>query len=192
VIPANLLILDEPTNHLDIHSIAVLIEALKQFTGTFAVVSHDRHFLDQVVTRVWRVEDGAVRVYPGTYSEYLWKVGQEPPPDDAPRATATPEPAPSQPESSEPSFAVVADPDNPYRRMNAFRLGRALEEAEKEIARHEERRAALEASLGDPALYADADRARQATEAYEEIQTDLAALYGRWEAIAQATHEREV
>ncbi len=72
--PANLLVLDEPTNHLDIHSIGVLTEALRQYTGTFVVVSHDRHFLDRVVNKVWRVEDGTVRQFDGNFSDYSWQV----------------------------------------------------------------------------------------------------------------------
>jgi ATP-binding cassette, subfamily F, member 3 len=72
--PANLLVLDEPTNHLDIHSIGVLTEALRQYSGTFVVVSHDRHFLDRVVNKVWRVEDGTVRQFDGNYSDYTWQV----------------------------------------------------------------------------------------------------------------------
>jgi ATP-binding cassette, subfamily F, member 3 len=68
--PANFLILDEPTNHLDIHSIQVLVEALRQYAGTFVVVSHDRHFLDQVATTVWAAGNGDVSAFPGTYSEY--------------------------------------------------------------------------------------------------------------------------
>ena len=72
--PANFMILDEPTNHLDMASIAVLVEALRRYEGTFVVVSHDRHFLDQVATSIWRVEDGAVRPYKGNYAEYLWQV----------------------------------------------------------------------------------------------------------------------
>jgi len=72
--PANLLILDEPTNHLDIQSIGVLTEALRQYTGTFVVVSHDRHFLDRVVNKVWRVEDGGVRQFDGNFSDYSWQV----------------------------------------------------------------------------------------------------------------------
>lgn len=70
--PANFLILDEPTNHLDAQSIAVLIEALQQFTGTFVVVSHDRHFLDQVANKVWYVAGGGVQAFPGNYSEFRW------------------------------------------------------------------------------------------------------------------------
>jgi ATP-binding cassette subfamily F protein 3 len=72
--PANLLVLDEPTNHLDIQSIGVLTEALRQYTGTFVVVSHDRHFLDRVVNKVWRVEDGTVRQFDGNFSDYQWQM----------------------------------------------------------------------------------------------------------------------
>ncbi len=72
--PANVLILDEPTNHLDMASIAVLVEALRAYEGTFIVVSHDRHFLDRVATEIWRVEDGGVQRFPGTYAEYMWTV----------------------------------------------------------------------------------------------------------------------
>ena len=74
--PANFLILDEPTNHLDLQSIDVLIEALQSYQGTFLVVSHDRHFLGKVASRVWRAGGGDVRDYPGTFEEYRWKMQQ--------------------------------------------------------------------------------------------------------------------
>ncbi len=73
--PCNLLILDEPTNHLDIRSREVLIEALKNYEGTIMIVSHDRHFLKQLTTRVAEVSKGGVRFYPGSYSEYLATTG---------------------------------------------------------------------------------------------------------------------
>ncbi len=71
--PANLLVLDEPTNHLDMASKAVLAEALRQYTGALLLISHDRHFLDQIVTKVWYVESRTVRVYTGTYTEAEWQ-----------------------------------------------------------------------------------------------------------------------
>ena len=68
----NVLLLDEPTNDLDIQTLAVLEDYLDSFPGAVVAVSHDRYFLDRVVRRVFAVEgDGAVRAYPGGYTEYL-------------------------------------------------------------------------------------------------------------------------
>ena len=71
--PANVLVLDEPTNHLDIVSKGVLAEALRQYTGSFVLVSHDRAFIDEVAESVWYVEDGGVKRYSGTYTEAQWQ-----------------------------------------------------------------------------------------------------------------------
>jgi ATP-binding cassette subfamily F protein 3 len=69
--PLNLLILDEPTNHLDIQSREVLLEALQKFDGTVILVSHDRHFLRSLVTRVFEIDHGEMRTYEGNYDYYL-------------------------------------------------------------------------------------------------------------------------
>ena len=69
--PVNFLILDEPTNHLDIKSREILLSAIKNFDGTVILVSHDRHFLRQVSTRVFEVDHGEMRIYEGSYDEYL-------------------------------------------------------------------------------------------------------------------------
>ena len=75
--PLNFLILDEPTNHLDIQSREILLDALKGFAGTVVLVSHDRHFLRALVTRVMEVDHGEMRVYEGDYDYYLQKSGRE-------------------------------------------------------------------------------------------------------------------
>ena len=75
--PLNLLILDEPTNHLDIQSREVLLDALQKFTGTVLLVSHDRHFLRSLVTRVFEIDHGALIPYEGDYEYYLEKTGRE-------------------------------------------------------------------------------------------------------------------
>jgi ATP-binding cassette subfamily F protein 3 len=75
--PLNLLILDEPTNHLDIQSREVLLTALKNFTGTVALVSHDRHFLRSLVNRVFAIDHGRMQVYEGSYDYYLEKTARE-------------------------------------------------------------------------------------------------------------------
>ena len=67
----NLLLMDEPTNHLDMESKATLEEALVGYTGSLITVSHDRWFLDQVVNRIWELQDGVVTVYYGNYTDYV-------------------------------------------------------------------------------------------------------------------------
>ncbi len=69
--PFNLLILDEPTNHLDIASREVLLDALKRYEGTILFVSHDRHFLKELATKVMEVDRGKVYLHPGNYQSYL-------------------------------------------------------------------------------------------------------------------------
>ena len=67
----NLLLMDEPTNHLDMESKATLEEALVDYEGSLITVSHDRWFLDQVVNRIWELQDGVVTVYYGNYTDYV-------------------------------------------------------------------------------------------------------------------------
>ncbi len=67
---ANFLLLDEPTNNLDIAAAEVLEESLSEFEGTVFVISHDRYFLDRVVSRIVELDDGALTDYPGNYSDY--------------------------------------------------------------------------------------------------------------------------
>lgn len=71
--PVNFLILDEPTNHLDIMSREVLLSAIQRFEGTVVIVSHDRHFLRSLATRVFEVDRHEVRTYDGDFEYYLWK-----------------------------------------------------------------------------------------------------------------------
>jgi ATP-binding cassette, subfamily F, member 3 len=72
----NLLLLDEPTNNLDIASVEVLESALEDFEGAILTISHDRYFLDRMVDRVVELDDGALTVYAGGYSDYLEKTRQ--------------------------------------------------------------------------------------------------------------------
>lgn len=74
--PSNFLLLDEPTNHLDMRAKDVLLNALLNFSGTVAFVSHDRYFLDKLATKVFAVGHGKVVTYPGNYEDYLWQAGQ--------------------------------------------------------------------------------------------------------------------
>jgi len=75
--PVNLLILDEPTNHLDILSREVLLDAIKGFPGTVMIVSHDRHFLREMTTRVFRLDRHELTVIDGSWDYYLEKTGNQ-------------------------------------------------------------------------------------------------------------------
>ncbi len=75
--PVNFLILDEPTNHLDIKSRELLLDAIKNFPGTVMIVSHDRHFLREVTTRVFEVDKNHLRIFDGDYEYYHQKKLQE-------------------------------------------------------------------------------------------------------------------
>nr|WP_204524905.1 ABC-F type ribosomal protection protein [Priestia abyssalis] len=66
----DILILDEPTNHLDFQGVQWLIEQLHQYKGTVILISHDRYFLDQTITKVFELEDGKLTIYDGNYSAY--------------------------------------------------------------------------------------------------------------------------
>ena len=74
--PVNFLVLDEPTNHLDIQSREVLLEAIKNFPGTVMIVSHDRHFLREVTTRVFELDKNRLQVTDGTWDYYQEKKAQ--------------------------------------------------------------------------------------------------------------------
>ena len=210
--PANLLVLDEPTNHLDMASKAVLAEALRQYTGTFILISHDRHFLDEVVNKVWYAEDRTVRSYDGTYSETHWqrtegtaaKVGAHSSASHSgdgasqPARPSAPKPADDEASTRKTKADKRAEAEA-RQRLRAFTKGgqfdpaalpadlipAALEWVENTVARQEEERDELEAALAAPDLYTDAARFSKTMEHFESAQRKLARTMAHWEALAE-------
>ena len=74
---ANILILDEPTNHLDIDARNALADALKNYAGTVILVSHDRHFVSQIATRVIALTESGTTDFLGNYADYLKRYGSD-------------------------------------------------------------------------------------------------------------------
>ena len=206
--PANFLILDEPTNHLDTQSIAVLIEALKQYAGTLLVVSHDRHFLDQVSNRVWYVADGEVHTYIGNYSEFRWQsehgtkraAGTDFSDSDATQALSesadSSRDGGSGPKTKEQKRREAEERNRQYRAAKEGRdfesteltpnqLQRICEDTEKDVAGTEERISRIEAQLADPAIYNDTDLVKELNVSYEASKRELAELYEKWEEFAE-------
>jgi ATP-binding cassette subfamily F protein 3 len=174
--PTNLLLLDEPTNHLDIAAREVLEAALRAFTGTVIIASHDRYLLDRVSTKIVEVGRAAIRIFPGNYSYYRQareKIGPIAP--DSVRATTA-----AAHQRSEP--APRPKPEREARQA-ADRLARL----ETEIEQLQARRAELEARLADPALWSKPDEAAMVVDELAALQAKIDAATSRWEQVVAAT-----
>ena len=178
--PRNLLALDEPTNHLDIPAREVLEEALAEYAGTIIVVSHDRYFLDRVVTKIVHIHDGRAEEHVGNYSDWKAREKKKPAPTRAsPKATPPTVDKQQRVEEREKQKAQQRELDKKQKR---------LKELEEKIAAAETEVAALNETLaadhgGDwtklHALVADKEKIEQRLKSWmaewerlgEELQT---------------------
>jgi len=186
---ANLLLLDEPTNHLDIPAQEILQAVLADFPGTILLVSHDRYLIDGLATQIWSVEDGALEVFKGSWSEYVTARARA-------REQAKPgAPAPEPVRATRGARAAVAAkptrpdaerPDAALKRQKAEDRKRAsqLAAVENAITALEQRLAALGRELEDAGAGSDVVRVRALGSEYNEVQAELAARLGEWETLA--------
>ena len=168
--PANLLVLDEPTNDLDIETLELLENLLQDFAGTILLVSHDRAFLNNVVTQVFAFEgDGVVREYAGGYDDWLMQRGPVAAATaDKPAAVTPPAPARSAAKKSRLS-------SNEQRELDA--LPGKIELLEKE-------QAAIQQRLADPALYVGAGQeVKGITQRQQAVAAEIETALARWEAL---------
>ncbi len=169
--PSNLLVLDEPTNDLDLETLELLEERLMKYNGTLLLVSHDRAFLNNVVTQLLVFEGhGRVAEYPGGYDDYLRNRPES--------AAAKAKNARSAP------HATNKEPSNtrrPRRFLNRER--RELEEIPRCIDVLEEEQEELGTALADPGLYQDESRLASVKKRMKGIQEELDRLYQRWEEL---------
>ena len=170
--PSNLLVLDEPTNDLDMETLDVLEDMLAEYPGTVLLISHDRDFLDRLVSAVL-VPEGDARwgEYAGGYSDMLAQRGADLT-RQAPKQTAE--------KPAKQSGSVAAQPQPPKRRL-LFKDKHALETLPKTIAKLQTEMKALQAKLDDPQFYAR-DRAafEKVTAAIGELQRQIAAAEEQW------------
>jgi len=169
--PVNLLILDEPTNHLDMPSKDVLKEAIRAFDGTAIIVSHDREFLDGLVTKVYEFGDGKVREHLGGIYDWLRKEHE---------TVSSPEPSPMSPMSSTPS------PKNDYaahkeQQKRLRKAERAVEESERKISDMERRLKELDTLLMIPENAADMTLVTEYTTTKKALDDEVE----RWERLSE-------
>ena len=171
--PANVLVMDEPTNDLDIETLELLEELLLDYPGTLFLVSHDRAFLDNVVTSCLAFEgNGRVKEYIGGYSD--WQRQRSPNPaarEATPQKTAAP--------------AAKAETKKPAAgKKLSYKDQRELEQLPVRIEKLEQEQAQLQASLADPELYRrDAATFKTLGARTKEVEFDLTQAYTRWEQL---------
>jgi ATP-binding cassette subfamily F protein uup len=170
--PSNLLVLDEPTNDLDLETLDVLEEMLGDYEGTVILISHDRDFLDRVVTSVIAPDgNGKWIEYAGGYSDMLSQRGA-----DLKREAAKPAALVEDTKETKAPAPATA----PKRRLN-FNEKHALETLPRTIAKLQAEIAKQQRTLDDPDLYRkDRKKFEEASAAIATAQQDLAASEDRW------------
>ncbi|MEY3678596.1 MAG: hypothetical protein RI924_737 [Bacteroidota bacterium] len=178
---ANFLILDEPTNHLDIQSVNILIQALRQYEGTFIVVSHDRYLLDNVANKIWFIEDQQIKEYPGTYAEYEeWNSKRV-------SGAKSNTPAPKKEEKKE----TPSKNENPDKNKDLKKLNQQLQNLETEVSELEKAVRLAEEELAKPDIYADSEKLSAAYSRYEELKANILEKHQSWEEMAEKILEME-
>lgn len=176
--PFNVLVMDEPTNDLDLETLELLEEQLDQYEGTLLLVSHDRAFIDNVVTELLVFEpDRSIRPIIGGYADYLNFVKRSQPVHKAAK-------------KDDKSTTKRGKPDKPRRFLN--REQRELETLPHEIEALEGEQEQIAADLADPEkMKSDPQYGAKAKTRLDEIDTTLHAKYARWEELEALKKELE-
>jgi ATP-binding cassette subfamily F protein 3 len=188
--PANFLIMDEPTNHLDMRSKKVLQEALKEFDGTYLIVSHDRAFLDTIVNKVLEISPGGkVRTYIGNLSDYIDAKKKEKQNSDNRNQTANAkrEHVEIKSETVEVRSEKSGEKkvEEPKKKKNVYQLKKRFEQVEKEIEVLEIEKAKIEIEMSKEEFFKHPIKAKVVTEEYETKTKKLNELIEEWTKLGE-------
>ncbi len=178
--PANVLVLDEPTNDLDLETLELLEEQLVEWPGTLLLVSHDRAFLDNVVTSTFVFEgDGRVQEFVGGYEDWVrQRVSQKVRLKSD--AAATPAPGTHAAPVEQPKTTITAPAPKKTKKLS-FKEQRELHELPAAIDALESEQRALGEKIAAPEFYKEgADAIKTSLARVDELQRELAAIYARW------------
>ena len=169
--PSNLLVMDEPTNDLDIETLELLEELLASYAGTLLLVSHDREFLDNVVTSTLALEGGGrVGEYVGGYSDWLRQ--------------STAAAAARKPERAAMQAAASPQPAAPTKRKLNYNDARELDALPQKIETLGKRIAELGAKMQEPTFYQpDSARIVALNNELAALQVELDTAYARWQEL---------
>lgn len=197
--PANFLVLDEPTNHLDMKSQSVLQQALLEYTGSYAIVSHNRDFLDPIVTKTLEFRVGeAPRLYHGNLSYYLEKREEEKAKLQASEYAMA--------AGGKAGVSAKSSADEPLvgkekRRLEAQRrqmktdrlkpLTKQLAAVEVSIAKMEAEKAEMVEAMGLPSFGDDADQVMSVTSKFQALEASLEHAFTEWSEVSEAIEKVE-
>jgi len=177
LLDTNFLILDEPTNHLDLKTKDIFQNALINYHGTVAIVSHDRYFLDNLVNKVFELKDGIINDYHGNYSYFIEKRNQA--------VIPTPDENISQPLLKDQAFKTkerkrleAEERNKTYKIRAAFE--KDLSAVEKKIASLEAKKSGHETSLCDPQTHRDSVKIKTINLELKDINAELEHAYNIW------------
>lgn len=173
---ANFLLLDEPTNHLDFISENILIQALQQYKGSFVVVSHNRHFVNQIANKIWYIEDKQIKEYPGTYEEYeYWKKKNQL------NGTAVVR-EPKKPKAEKKQQPVT--PKLPSQEIQLKNLEKELKKIEEQIETLQANKLKVEGEMARPEIFSDFEKLNKVQQQFNQVNKELDEANTRWEALA--------
>ena len=185
--PANILVLDEPTNDLDMATLELLEEAVDSFNGTILLISHDRTFMDNVVTSTWVFDtdvdgNGIVKEYVGGYQDYLEQKAREDKAQTAKQPKMEKVEKADKPKVAPDEASTRATPAPATKKKLSYKEQRELDSLPQEIAELEAEQADLQAKLADGSWFvSDLDAATKASERLTEIDDLLLEKLERWE-----------
>jgi ATP-binding cassette subfamily F protein 3 len=188
---SNFLLLDEPTNHLDMFSTAVLAESLIDYAGSCLFVSHDRTFISKVANKIWWIEDGYLKEYPGTFEEYnewnsqrvaedmrLAKLD-----DGKKKSASTAAVSANKPSASVGSVAAVTASGKSYSKNEIKKVEDAMNLKEQEMNALAEEKTALEVQLHSPEVASSFEKVARITESYESVNAAHAMAKAAYEQL---------
>ena len=180
--PSNVLVLDEPTNDLDAETLELLEELISDYAGTVLIVSHDRSFLDNLVTSVIALEgDGMAHEYVGAYTDWLRQRANPAQERKAEEKAARQAPRPNADKPRRRSFKEQREFDL---------LGKELEALPERLDALEQEQKSLEATLADSGLFArDPEVFAQTTDRLVALEAEQTGLLQRWEFVEQRLQE---
>jgi ATP-binding cassette subfamily F protein 3 len=176
--PVNFLVMDEPTNHLDLISREALEGALKEYSGTLLVISHDRYFLDKLVNRVVEIKAGHLEEYSGNYSYYLRK--RRTADREEPSREDTGSIAPSDKQQEKDRKRREAEARQRISKDRS-RLQKRIQELESGIEEREHRKKDIEQQLCQPEVLNDSTRVVELQKELAALTKELKSLYSDWE-----------